>query len=369
MAFSLKTVMLSGAALSMLGTSAFAADIAPAPVADWTGFYIGAQAGGVFGLSADYPDGCNNWGKYDVDFDPITPLNPPGGGSNTQPVHVYTDSEIDGAYCDSDTSGDESAFAGGIRGGYDFQHDALVFGVLGDYNWTNVEQSSFLEFDLDKGASNGTQTGQYDLPGNLWNFDAITTGGGVAISETGTPLQTLEYETALEGFGTARARLGMAVGAEQRFMLFGTGGLAFGNVSSKWSQTAEYTPDETDRVFDTPSGTFGGGDPYPNDDNDGEFFPRSETATLPSNCEATGEYPGSQTGGPGTGQTGVVCSDSGSDSEFQVGFAVGGGAEYLLTDNVSIGGEFMYINLGDVSGPGGDLDFWSGMATVSFRFN
>jgi hypothetical protein len=35
---------------------------------------------------------------------------------------------------------------------------------------------------------------------------------------------------------------------------------------------------------------------------------------------------------------------------------------------IALGGEFMYVNLGDVKGPAGDLDFWSAMATVSLRF-
>ncbi len=352
-----KSVAIGVAALLMSAGATQAADLyTPVPAAaSWTGFYFGGQIGGVFDVPG-HPNGCSNPSAYDLLIDPVEPLNL--GGPNNQPVYDYSDSEIEDADCYSSSSGDSSGFAGGIRGGYDFQNGSVVFGILGDYNFTDVSRSSMFEFDLDFGVATGTQTGSYNLPDHLWNINTITPPGGTEASERGTPFQSLAYETSLEGFGTVRGRLGMAVGAEERFLLFVSGGLAFGQVKSKWSQTAEYTPDEADRVFDTPTG--------PNSD-DGEFFPGTETVSLPSNCEATEQYPGS--GAPGQGQTGVICSDSGSKNKTQVGFAVGAGGEYLVSDNVSIGGEVMYINLGDVAGPAGDMDFWTAMATMTFRFN
>ena len=104
-----------------------------------------------------------------------------------------------------------------------------------------------------------------------------------------------------------------------------------GDVSTNWSETADYDASEADRVFDL-----------------------SGDGSLPANCQDDG---GS-----------VSCSSTGSSSEFQFGYAVGAGMEYMMSDMIALGGEFMYVNLGDVEGPAGDLDFWTAMATVSLRF-
>ena len=53
----IKKALLSGAAFIALTSYANAADIAPAPVMDWTGFYLGVNAGlagGDFDYDLDY---------------------------------------------------------------------------------------------------------------------------------------------------------------------------------------------------------------------------------------------------------------------------------------------------------------------------
>ena len=57
----IKKALLSGAAIIALTSYANAADIAPAPVMDWTGFYLGVNAG-LAGGDFDYDL------NYDLDY-------------------------------------------------------------------------------------------------------------------------------------------------------------------------------------------------------------------------------------------------------------------------------------------------------------
>jgi outer membrane immunogenic protein len=90
---------------------------------------------------------------------------------------------------------------------------------------------------------------------------------------------------------TARGRLGFA---HDRFLGYVTGGLAFGQVQ----------------------------------------FRRQETLSL--------DYVGGKS----------TASRTVSASRTQVGFAAGAGAEYALTDNVSLRGEYLYVDLGKARLPG-----------------
>lgn len=103
------TFLLSGAAILGLGSAAFAADLivdapaAPATVlsssTDWSGFYVGVHGGygaGVLNLSAP--------GFIDADDE---------------------DEDVDG-------------FFGGVQLGYNFQSDALLFGVQTDLSLSGI---------------------------------------------------------------------------------------------------------------------------------------------------------------------------------------------------------------------------------------
>ncbi|MCQ8780846.1 outer membrane protein [Mangrovibrevibacter kandeliae] len=73
------------------------------------------------------------------------------------------------------------------------------------------------------------------------------------------------------------------------------------------------------------------------------------------------------------------------DDDNDFGYAVGGGIDYLVTPNISIGAEYLYTNLGsnkvefeDLPGTGGatvdarsddDFDFHTVWAKASYRFN
>jgi outer membrane immunogenic protein len=64
-----------------------------------------------------------------------------------------------------------------------------------------------------------------------------------------------------------------------------------------------------------------------------------------------------------------------SDSNTQVGWTVGAGVNYMATDNVMLGVEYLYVDLGEGSykfGDTGDADIDLNMSivrgTVSFKF-
>ena len=111
--------MLATVAILALGGPAYAADMATkappaAPVAaptTWTGFYVGGQLGGATSASR-----CN------VQQSPTTFLFaslPCAGGD----AGIY-----------------DRSFAGGGRAGYDWQFNTLVVGLVGDWNWMDLNQ-------------------------------------------------------------------------------------------------------------------------------------------------------------------------------------------------------------------------------------
>ena len=71
----------------------------------------------------------------------------------------------------------------------------------------------------------------------------------------------------------------------------------------------------------------------------------------------------------------MVTESLGSDSQTHVGFTIGGGIEYALTDNVLLRAEYLYDNYGeanyeDEEGNEYDVDLTAQTvrAAVSFKF-
>jgi len=106
--------------------------------------------------------------------------------------------------------------------------------------------------------------------------------------------EELAAESTIEWFGTIRPRLGVT--ASERLLVYGTGGLAYGSVKSS------------------------GGYQYH-------------------------EY-GYWWGGPGDHEFDRSGSLGGSSSDVRWGWTLGAGAEYALTDNWSLKGEYLYVDLG-----------------------
>lgn len=115
----MKKFLLAGVMLISASTAAVAADMeAPLPTAyDWTGFYLGLNAGVA-------------WNNSDVDFD----------------------SDIAGPFdgLASNIEGDQTVFTGGVEAGYNWQMDSIVFGVEADFNYIGFDESE----NFDDGAGN-----------------------------------------------------------------------------------------------------------------------------------------------------------------------------------------------------------------------
>jgi outer membrane immunogenic protein len=105
--------------------SAQAADMAvkamppPAPIWNWTGFYIGGNVGGIWNDTRNdiYPTGCF-----------LTNVAC-GGGPAANPIR--TDTSHFG----------QSRFTGGGQVGYNWQSGRFVGGVEGDINWTGLNET------------------------------------------------------------------------------------------------------------------------------------------------------------------------------------------------------------------------------------
>jgi outer membrane immunogenic protein len=116
----MKTAIYIAAAVALIGTPAWAADIAtkgpppaPAPVPyagyNWNGFYVGGEIGGGWGSSTTTV--VTNFGRS---FPP---------GSVLTPV-------------------DYNGFLGGFYGGYNYQFNQFVIGVDADGTWASLNGSA-----------------------------------------------------------------------------------------------------------------------------------------------------------------------------------------------------------------------------------
>jgi outer membrane immunogenic protein len=211
-----------------------AAPMAPvvAPIFGWTGWYIGANIGGIWSDSRDTvsPTGCF-----------VNPTILCGGPLTNNPLRT-------------DVGTLNSSNSLGITGGGQF-----------GYNW---QMGTFLlgfETDINGSGLNATDAVSRPLAAPLVGLFSHT------VNEK------------LDWFGTARARLGVL--PAPTWLLYATGGLAYGHVSS--NSLINFTA---------------GGDTY-----------------------------------------------VGSLSDTRVGWTVGGGAEWAFSPNWSAKIEYLYVDLGTVS--------------------
>ena len=233
-------------ALAVAGAvSAQAADLptrkeAPAPVFvpppfTWTGFYVGVNAGGVW----------SNGGTSTTAFANGFPIGTISGVAET----------LGDVFPGSNFGGGQSGFIGGGQAGYNWQTGAFVFGVETDFDGTTLSRSrsvigpSFVEpvFGLN---------------------DFFTANGSVK----------------LDWLGSTRGRVGYAFFPDNRLLVYGTGGIAYGGASSHLD------------VFDAVHG-----------------------------------FDFSSSGG----------------SSSRVGWTIGGGVEYAFTNNWILGAEYLYYDLGN----------------------
>jgi outer membrane immunogenic protein len=211
----------------------------PAPVFvpppfTWTGFYIGVNAGGI------WSSGSRNATLFDSGNNLFLSNYFPGGiGSNS------------------------SGFIGGGQAGYNYQSGAAVFGLETDFDGTTISKTF-----------NYTST----------PFGNVVNGTLVPTNLVGDTL-SVHAKASLDWLGTVRARVGFVATPDNRLLIYGTGGFAYGGGSSNFN------------VYDA-SNNF--------------IF-------------------------------------NGSPSSTRTGWTIGGGVEYAITNNITIKGEYLYVDLGSKS--------------------
>jgi outer membrane immunogenic protein len=193
-----KKLLLAGFAVSALSAPAIAADmpVPAAPVATWTGFYVGANAGYALSNTSVNGVGLPNNCTAAVN---IGCIGLPGFvGTN---VYGLTSAQ---AATFSTPSSQNGGFLGGGQFGYNYQLGTNS--VIG------------LEADLQAMANNN----------HAFTFASSTTVPGTAVPGfQGFPVnQTATVSTKLDFLGTIRARAGYLWTPE--FLLYITAGLAYG---------------------------------------------------------------------------------------------------------------------------------------------
>jgi outer membrane immunogenic protein len=167
------------AVASLFGSAAMAADLPvkaapmPAAVYNWTGFYIGGNIGYSWGRSSDFSTLTNGAGTV-----------------------LFSNSN----------STDLNGFVGGGQIGYNWQVTNWVWGLEADIQGTD-----------EKGSRNftcGTSVCRPDIIG--------------ALVVLGPPVLVSPMDQKIEWFGTVRGRAGIL--ATPAVLLYGTGGLAYGDV-------------------------------------------------------------------------------------------------------------------------------------------
>ena len=197
--------------------------VPPAPVYNWTGFYIGAN------LGASFSNGSSNLvgSPAFLALAGVAGIPTSGYGNNT------------------------AGFIGGVQAGYNYQINQAVVGVETDFDWMTANP-------------HGTVT---------------SVGGG------GLTNVTTDVSARMNWLGTTRLRVGFL--PTDRFLVYATGGLAYGG----------------------------------------------------------GNYNASIVG---TGPSGIDTW-TGANNASRVGWTIGGGGEYAITNNVTLRAEYLYYNLGKAS--------------------
>jgi len=188
----MKRLATAIAAIALIGTPAFAADMAlkapppaPAPVYNWTGWYVGVNAGASFGNAK-------------TDF-------------NGAPVTTFLGTVVTGGFASSEREYPDG-FIGGGQIGYNWQFSPLiVLGVEADFQGALERDNENLS--------------------NPFNFTPFPGSTGTVVAD---------YTTKIDWFGTVRGRIGYVWG-NGNVMSYLTGGLAYGKVDLEGTNTVSGT--------------------------------------------------------------------------------------------------------------------------------
>ena len=256
-----KLVLIS-VVVTVVSSVAYAGESRP-----WSGFYVGLNSGVLKGTSTKVNTSTTNTYLY---TDPSDPPDPP---SNQASANLFSNP---GA-----SSSNPASYIGGGQIGYNWQPlDRFVVGLEADFQGI-------------AGSGNATN---YSGSANPVDF---VDGDG----PDGYHIQSSQNATnKISTLGTARARIGFL--AQPSLLLYGTGGLAYGQVKTSVQNNQSWIG-------------FGGDGTDPNHQDLGYDYDES---------------------------------GSGSQSRTQLGWTLGGGLEWMFVSNWSLKLEYLYYDLGTVSG-------------------
>jgi outer membrane immunogenic protein len=146
-----------------------------APVYNWTGFYVGLNAGGA-------------WNEYN-----------PTTATVFSPTGYFATTSVPAIGLVGNQQINRSGFTGGVTGGYNWQVSSAVIGVEADFNYFGV-----------RGSTSGTGLYPCCAPTNF----------------------TVNSSVSSDWLATVRGRVGFL--ATPALLLYGTGGLAVANVKASY---------------------------------------------------------------------------------------------------------------------------------------
>jgi outer membrane immunogenic protein len=291
-----KHLLVAAAAAIAFPCAASAADLPtakapPPPVAyvpafTWTGFYVGGNVG------YSWNDDKLSWGYGDW-YDPAVI------GTDIYGVFPYNSTVA------------KDGWTGGVQAGYNYQMGSVVIGVEGDINYVDGQKSSSLYWD-DGGAYYAVNSG-LPYPGATTNIAATDPAYRMYAGAKG----------GLNWLGTLRGRIGFAA---DRFMIYGTGGLAFGNIKSSAYLAGD--------CFDVDNPATAGTGPA---DFTGACAGATWSGTAPTR-------PVSGTAGDPAWYR--FANLAGSKSSTEIGWTLGGGVEYAMDTHWTVKAEYLYYDLG-----------------------
>lgn len=226
---------------------------APPPVAvhSWTGFYVGGNVG-------------YSWGRSSNDWNFFAPMAAGGAPTICPPNGL--------AFCASSSDSNKLIGAiGGFQAGHNWQIKNFLAGVETDVQISGQKGSNFFTAPVPTGV----------------------TSGGVPI----IGIVTANYSEKLQWLGTLRGRAGVTF---DRWLVYGTGGLAYGEVKVEGAAATTGTPQ-------------GGG----------------TAICIPNGCpfQPFGNW---------------------SNTRTKAGWTAGAGIEGALANNWTVKLEYLYVDLGNV---------------------
>lgn len=178
------------AAMTCLASNATAGDIGlTGSTYDWSGGYVGVNTGAAFNAT-QFKSNYDYTGQDDIGEDEIDLINS----------------------LDSSNTANEAAYTLGVTAGYNMQMSNFVLGLEGDFNYLGFE-------------------------GSVKNNVSDTMSEVMSLNDVNA-VDQIDYQG--NWYGTVRARLGYAF---DNLLIYGTGGLAYGELSLKQKLNASTDTD------------------------------------------------------------------------------------------------------------------------------